>query len=177
MAGSSPRKRKVLSESSTDGILHRLPEHCEYVPASRNSKQDFNQLSRRRYNVLRHTDSCAAQFVQFYYKTFDENRGGLQALYRPQSMLTFESNAVQGTEGIMERLTNLPFQKVVHQVATLDSQPASEDGAILVLVTGALLVDEEGRPMSYTQVFTLRPDDNGSYFVFNDVFRLVYPAA
>lgn len=30
---------------------------------------------------LRHTDSCAAQFVQFYYKTFDENRGGLQALY------------------------------------------------------------------------------------------------
>ncbi|KAK8152651.1 putative nuclear transport factor NTF-2, partial [Phyllosticta citribraziliensis] len=119
----------------------------------------------------------AAQFVQFYYKTFDENRGGLQALYRPQSMLTFESNAVQGTEGIMERLTNLPFQKVVHQVATLDSQPASEDGSILVLVTGALLVDEEGRPMSYTQVFTLRPDGNGSYFVFNDVFRLVYPAA
>lgn len=30
--------------------------------------------------------------------------------------------------------------------------------------------------MSYVQTFQLLPD-GGSYFVFNDVFRLVYPAA
>ena len=35
-------------------------------------------------------------------------------------------------------------------------------------------VDEEERPMSYTQVFQLLPDA-GSYFVFNDVFKLIYP--
>lgn len=35
---------------------------------------------------------------------------------------------------------SLPFSKVVHQVATLDAQPSSESGGILVLVTGALLV-------------------------------------
>ncbi|KAF4306596.1 Nuclear transport factor 2 [Botryosphaeria dothidea] len=120
--------------------------------------------------------NIATQFVQFYYKTFDENRGQLASLYRDQSMFTFEANSVQGTGGIVEKLTNLPFQKVVHQVATLDAQPASEDGSILVLVTGALLVDEEQRPMSYTQAFQLRPDGAGSYFVFNDVFRLVYAA-
>ncbi|KAF2145089.1 uncharacterized protein K452DRAFT_265708 [Aplosporella prunicola CBS 121167] len=120
--------------------------------------------------------NVATQFVQFYYKTFDENRQGLFALYRDQSMLTFESNATQGATGIMERLGNLPFQKVQHQVATLDAQPASEDGSILVQVTGALLVDEEQRPMSYTQTFQLRPDGAGSYFVFNDIFRLVYAA-
>lgn len=28
--------------------------------------------------------------------------------------------------------------------------------------------------MNYTQVFQLLPDGNGSYFVFNDIFRLVY---
>lgn len=33
----------------------------------------------------------------------------------------------------------LPFQKVVHQVSTLDAQP-SNNGGILVMVTGALLV-------------------------------------
>jgi hypothetical protein len=31
--------------------------------------------------------------------------------------------------------------------------------------------------MSYTQVFQLKPDGAGSYYVFNDIFRLVYPAA
>jgi hypothetical protein len=31
--------------------------------------------------------------------------------------------------------------------------------------------------MSYTQSFQLLPDGSGSYYVFNDVFRLVYAAA
>jgi hypothetical protein len=46
----------------------------------------------------------------------------------------------------------------------------------MVLVTGALLVDAEQRPMSYTQVFQLLPDGN-SFYVYNDIFRLVYSAA
>ncbi|KAL8691996.1 MAG: hypothetical protein Q9218_002888 [Villophora microphyllina] len=116
----------------------------------------------------------AQQFTQFYYSTFDENRSNLAALYRDQSMLTFESNAVQGTSGIVEKLVGLPFQKIKHQVATLDAQPSSEQGGILVMVTGALLVDEEERPMNYTQVFQLQPDGQGSYFVFNDMFKLIY---
>jgi len=43
-----------------------------------------------------------------------------------------------------------------------------------VQVTGALLVDEEQRPMNYAQTFQLLPDGQGSYFVFNDIFRLIY---
>lgn len=80
-------------------------------------------------------------------------------------------------------------------------------GGILVMVTGALLVniiyprrqsvyfsvgyylangttiyyvfqvDDEQKPMSYTQTFQLLPDGQGSYFVFNDIFRLIYSAA
>ncbi|KAL8665079.1 MAG: hypothetical protein Q9202_002479 [Teloschistes flavicans] len=114
------------------------------------------------------------QFTQFYYTTFDENRSNLAALYRDQSMLTFESNAVQGTSSIVDKLVTLPFEKIKHQVATLDAQPSSEQGGILVMVTGALLVDEEERPMNYTQVFQLQPDGQGSYFVFNDMFKLIY---
>ncbi|OJJ00409.1 hypothetical protein ASPVEDRAFT_39873 [Aspergillus versicolor CBS 583.65] len=92
-------------------------------------------------------------------------------------MLTFETASVQGVSAIIEKLSNLPFQKVQHQVATLDSQPSSEQGGILVLVTGALLVDDEKKPMNYTQTFQLQPDGAGSYFVFNDIFRLIYNAA
>ncbi|EEA26792.1 nuclear transport factor NTF-2, putative [Talaromyces marneffei ATCC 18224] len=91
-------------------------------------------------------------------------------------MLTFENDAKLGAQAIIAKLAELPFQKVQHQVATLDAQPSNENGGILVLVTGALLVDEEQKPMNYTQAFQLLPDGQGSYFVYNDVFRLVYSA-
>ena len=70
-------------------------------------------------------------------------------------MLTFEQQPVQGADGIVEKLVvcyrdcadqgsclrvyNLPFQQVIHQVATKDAQPSAEDG-IIVMVTGALQV-------------------------------------
>ncbi|KAI4275900.1 MAG: hypothetical protein LQ337_002865 [Flavoplaca oasis] len=71
-------------------------------------------------------------------------------------------------------IQDLPFQKVKHAVQTLDAQPSSGEGGIIVMVTGALIVDEEERPMNYTQVFQLLPDGAGSYFVFNDMFKLIY---
>jgi len=120
--------------------------------------------------------TIAQQFVDFYYKTFDADRTQLAALYRDKSMLSFEKEQFAGTQGILEKLTNLPFQKVQHRVDTTDAQPSSLEGAILVMVTGALLVDDQPQPMSYVQTFNLMPE-SGSYFVFNDIFRLVYPAS
>ncbi|ETI21325.1 hypothetical protein G647_07671 [Cladophialophora carrionii CBS 160.54] len=110
------------------------------------------------------------QFVEFYYKTFDSDRTQLAALYRDKSMLTFEKEQFMGTQSILEKLTNLPFQKVQHRIDTTDAQPFNEQGGILVLVTGALMVDDQQHPMSYVQTFSLVPE-GGSYFVFNDVFR------
>ncbi|KAK8069311.1 nuclear transport factor 2 (NTF2) domain-containing protein [Apiospora phragmitis] len=117
-------------------------------------------------------EEVAKQFVTFYYSQFDTDRKTLSALYRENSMLTFESSASLGAQAIVEKLSGLPFQQVKHQVATLDAQP-STGGGVLVLVTGQLLVDEEQRPMNYTQTFHLVPE-GGSFFVFNDIFKLVY---
>ncbi|KFA68224.1 hypothetical protein S40285_01614 [Stachybotrys chlorohalonatus IBT 40285] len=118
------------------------------------------------------------QFIEFYYNTFDSDRKNLGNLYREQSMLTFESASVLGANAIVEKLTecaqSLPFEKVKHQVSTLDAQPTNLDGGIIILVTGQLLVDEEGRPMNYTQAFQLARDPSGNYFVYNDLFKLVY---
>ncbi|KAK3690781.1 Nuclear transport factor 2 [Vermiconidia calcicola] len=122
-------------------------------------------------------ENIAKQFVEYYYKTFDTDRTQLQPLYRDESMLTFEASPCQGAMAIVDKLKNLPFQKVEHQVATIDAQPSNPSGGIVVIVSGALLVEEERRPMSYTQTFQLLPDGANSYFIFNDVFRLVYPAA
>ncbi|KXL44441.1 hypothetical protein M433DRAFT_144917 [Acidomyces richmondensis BFW] len=122
-------------------------------------------------------ENIAKQFVEFYYKTFDgADRTQLAALYGNDSMLTFEAAPCQGVGSIIQKLQDLPFKEVQHQVATLDAQPSDAQGGILVVVSGALLVEAEKRPMSYTQTFQLKPRDN-SYYVFNDIFRLVYPAA
>ncbi|KAF4595552.1 nuclear transport factor 2 [Ophiocordyceps camponoti-floridani] len=120
-------------------------------------------------------EEVAKQFIEFYYNTFDTDRKSLLTLYREQSMLTFESASCRGCNSIVEKLASLPFQRVKHQVATLDAQPSISDGGIFIMVTGQLLVDEEQRPMNYTQAFQLARDPaNGQYFVFNDVFKLVY---
>ncbi|KAK0382809.1 hypothetical protein NLU13_9904 [Sarocladium strictum] len=119
-------------------------------------------------------EEVAKQFIEFYYNTFDGDRKGLHSLYREQSMLTFESASVLGAAPITEKLAGLPFEKVKHQVDTLDAQPTMNEGGIIILVTGKLLVDEEQRPMNYTQTFQLARDPSGTYFVFNDIFKLVY---
>ncbi|KAF4122684.1 Nuclear transport factor 2 (NTF2) domain [Geosmithia morbida] len=114
------------------------------------------------------------QFVELYYNQFDSDRKALASLYREQSMLTFESSSVLGATAITDKLSSLPFGTVKHQVSTLDAQPGIVDGGIVILVTGQLLVDEEQRPMNYTQAFQLARDPSGQYFVFNDIFKLVY---
>lgn len=77
---------------------------------------------------------------------------------------------------LLTLMQDLPFGKIQHRVDTKDAQPSNESGGILVMVTGALLIEGEQRPMSYVQTFQLMPE-NGTYFIFNDVFKLVYPAA
>lgn len=56
-------------------------------------------------------------------------------------MLTFEGQRYSGDQKIVEKLAGLPFQKVQHQVVTVDAQPSNpQPGPILVSVTGRLLV-------------------------------------
>ncbi|KAK0742461.1 hypothetical protein B0T21DRAFT_361424 [Apiosordaria backusii] len=115
----------------------------------------------------------ATQFVTHYYTTFDTNREILGGLYRENSMLTFESSQSLGAANIAEKLANLPFQKVKHEFATADAQPTAT-GGIVILVTGKLLVDDEARPLSFSQAFQLCQDPQGQWFVFNDIFKLVF---
>lgn len=124
-------------------------------------------------------DSDAGQFVQYYYDTFDSpaNRTGLAAFYRDTSVLTFDGQTCQGVASITEKLTTgLPFQKVRHTISTLDYQPSSSPqqgrGGIVVVVAGAILVDDEQRPINYVHFFQLA-QDGGNYFIQNDIFRLL----
>lgn len=109
-------------------------------------------------------------------------------------MLTFEANQFGGVDAIINKLKELPFQKVEHEVHTLDAQPSNPGQAsLLVLVTGKLKVsclkntslpaaaaytwpgqvDGGENTLGFSQAFHLLPEGQ-TYFVLNDVFRLVY---
>jgi len=116
----------------------------------------------------------ATEFATWYYKTIDgTDRSGLSVVYRPHSMMTFETNQVQGVGAIKEKLISLPFQKLNHQISTLDAHPSGESGSIIVLITGQLLIDDNEHPQKYSQCFHLVPE-GGTYYVLNDIFRLIY---
>lgn len=119
-------------------------------------------------------NAIAKQFTDFYYITFDSNRAGLSSLYRDNSMLSWEGSPLVGATAIAEKITSLPFEKVQHKVTTLDAQPSSTSVASLIVsVTGLLVVDDSPNPLQFSQVFHLIPD-SGSYYVYNDIFRLNY---
>ncbi|KDE06949.1 nuclear transport factor 2 [Microbotryum lychnidis-dioicae p1A1 Lamole] len=119
-------------------------------------------------------NAIAKQFTDFYYQTFDSNRSGLAPLYRDHSMLSFEGQPTSGATAIVEKLVGLPFQTVQHRITTMDAQPASQtEASMIVLVTGQLITGDEANALSFSQTFHLKPAD-GSYYVYNDVFRLVY---
>lgn len=83
-----------------------------------------------------------------------------------------------GAEAIVQKLIELPFQKVQHKIITCDCQPTSavQPNGILVSVSGTLVLDEEGQSMKFAQCFHLLPDpvSPGNYWVHNDIFRLNY---
>ncbi|KAJ2494955.1 Nuclear transport factor 2 [Coemansia sp. RSA 2052] len=92
---------------------------------------------------------------------------------RDVSMMSWEGTQMQGAKNIVEKLVSLPFQRVAHKVTTIDAQPSLPNvNAVVIAVTGQLLVDEETKPQQYTQLFQL-VEENG-FFIYNDIFRLNY---
>ncbi|KAG0332015.1 Nuclear transport factor 2 [Podila humilis] len=116
-------------------------------------------------------EQIGAQFVEFYYKTFDTKRTDLAPLYRENSMLSFEGSQTLGAAAIVNKLASLPFGKVVHQASTTDFQPIGND--ILVNVTGALKIDDGEHPQLFAQTFLIKQESASSFYIQNDIFRLI----
>eukprot|EP00262_Sarcandra_glabra_P009996 TRINITY_DN24847_c0_g1_i1.p1 TRINITY_DN24847_c0_g1~~TRINITY_DN24847_c0_g1_i1.p1 ORF type:complete len:134 (+),score=19.46 TRINITY_DN24847_c0_g1_i1:53-454(+) len=116
----------------------------------------------------------AKAFVDHYYHLFDNNRPSLSSLYQHTSMVTFEGQKIQGVENIARKLTELPFDQCKHSISTVDCQPSTFTGGIIVFVSGNLRLSGEEHQLRFSQMFNLIPTMEGSFFVQNDIFRLNY---
>ncbi|CAK8685071.1 unnamed protein product [Clavelina lepadiformis] len=109
-------------------------------------------------------------FVQHYYTTMASNREGLMGLYGDESVLTLETSECRGRNQIMEKILALTYQKIQHDITSIDHQMISSD-SVLVVVTGRLKTDDDP-PNSFTQTFVLR-QGSGGIFIANEVFRVI----
>mmetsp|Transcript_12327 Transcript_12327/g.23373 ORF Transcript_12327/g.23373 Transcript_12327/m.23373 type:complete len:124 (-) Transcript_12327:22-393(-) len=116
-------------------------------------------------------DAVAKAFVAHYYNVFDTNRQGLAALFQPTSMMTFEGEKFQGPEAIVGKLMKLQFAQCRHVTNIIDAQP-TPSGGVLVFCTGNIQTENQERPLLFSEVFHLLPTPEGSFFVFNNMFRL-----
>ena len=119
-------------------------------------------------------DQVARAFVEHYYSIFDTNRSGLGSLYQEGSMLTFEGQKVAGSQNMVAKLTSLALQQCKHHISTVDSQPSTPAGGILVFVSGNMQLLGEDHPLKFSQMFHLLPTPQGSLYVYNDIFCLNY---
>ena len=91
-------------------------------------------------------------FVDHYYNLFDNDRASLSSLYQPDSMLTFEGHKILGEDNISSKLNQLPFDQCKHVISTIDAQPSSSTGGIVVFVSGSLQLSGEEHPLRFSQV-------------------------
>ncbi|KAI7745162.1 hypothetical protein M8C21_031608 [Ambrosia artemisiifolia] len=89
-------------------------------------------------------------------------------------MLTFEGQKLQGVDDICSKINQLPFDKCHHLISTIDAQPSSFAGGVVVFVSGSLRLTCEEHPLRFSQMFHLIPTSQGSFYVQNDIFRLNY---
>lgn len=116
-------------------------------------------------------NEVAQAFAGFYHDAILKGIDDVIGLYRGHSMMTCETNQVTGLDNIKERLS--PFTKSQREIATLDAQPGGPGGSIIVLITGLVKLEGQDHPQKYSQCFHLVPE-SGTYYVLNDIFRLVY---
>eukprot|EP00796_Vickermania_ingenoplastis_P009525 gene9525-6685_t len=112
-----------------------------------------------------------AGFAQHYYTFFSSDRNQLAGIYRPQTLLTWQSEQIQGGENIIARFANLGFTEAMFKSDVVDCQP-SLSGGVLVVVNGEVLLKGEEHPLKFNDVFHLA-QDGGQWYVSNQIFNIV----
>ncbi|KAL4562490.1 hypothetical protein LXL04_034696 [Taraxacum kok-saghyz] len=131
-------------------------------------------MQKQSQNMEEQVEMVGRAFVEHYYHLFDTDRSSLASLCHQSSMLTFEGQNLQGGNVICSKIKQLPFDKCHHLISTIDSQPSSFAGGIVVFVSGSLQLADEEHPLRFSQMFHLIPTPQGSFYVQNDMFRLNY---
>lgn len=85
--------------------------------------------------------------------------------------MTFEGQQFGGSAAIVGKLQQVG--QVKHTMKSMDVQPSTTASAILIFVTGTILIGGDN-PLHFCEMFQLVSTGPQAYYVHNDVFRLNY---
>ncbi|KAH9598429.1 Nuclear transport factor 2 [Trypanosoma melophagium] len=110
-------------------------------------------------------------FVRQYYEFFSTNRAQLAGVYRPNSLMTWLGEQLQGGEAIMARFATLGFDEAQFKPEDIDCHP-SVSGGVLVVVNGEVMLKGERHTLKFIDVFHLA-QDGGQWYISNQIFRIL----
>lgn len=122
------------------------------------------------YAIMSFTDVGKA-FAQHYYSLFANQRQQLGGVYRANSLMTWQSDQMQGVDSILARFQNLGFTEAQFKSDSIDCQP-SLSGGVLVVVNGEVLLKDERHPLKFVDMFHLA-QDAGQWYVSNQIFNII----
>ncbi|KAG9131498.1 hypothetical protein Leryth_024955 [Lithospermum erythrorhizon] len=131
-------------------------------------------------------DTVSKAFVEHYYTTFDTNRSGLAGLYQEQSMLSFEGQKIRKNilTNSYSNNANIRSPPLIVNLRDLLEECSSSFPGIFNSKANNTLSNSPSLcflksdfpfdiPFSFI-MFHLIPTPQGSFYVFNDIFRLNY---
>ncbi|XP_064958601.1 nuclear transport factor 2-like isoform X2 [Musa acuminata AAA Group] len=115
-------------------------------------------------------------FVQQYYQILHQSPEMVHKFYQDSSIVNRpnsdgEMTSVTTMQAINEKIMSLDFRNCFTEIKTIDSQLSYQNG-VLIVVTGSF-IGQENVKSKFAQSFFLAPQENGGYFVLNDVFRFL----
>ncbi|KAJ6841624.1 putative G3BP-like protein [Iris pallida] len=108
-------------------------------------------------------------FVHQYYHVLLTSPDLVHRFYQDSSILTRPNSDEEITPAINDKLLSYNFNR--SEIESIDSQ-ASYHSGVMIVVTGCLTGNDNSR-RKFTQSFFLAPQDNGGFFVLNDIFRFL----
>lgn len=113
-------------------------------------------------------------FVQQYYNILHHSPDIVYKFYQDSSILgrPEEDGSMSSTttmQAINDKIVSLHYEDLRAEIKSIDSQE-SFNGGVFVLVTGYLM-GKDSEIRKFTQSFFLAPQDQGGFFVLNDMFR------
>ncbi|XP_073103531.1 nuclear transport factor 2 [Elaeis guineensis] len=115
-------------------------------------------------------------FVHQYYHILHQTPEQVYRFYQDSSVLSRPDSdgmmtSVTTLQAINDKIMSLNFKDCFTKIETVDSQMSYKNG-VFIVVTGSL-TGLDNVWQKFAQSFFLAPQENGGYFVLNDVFRFV----
>ncbi|KAJ6830792.1 putative G3BP-like protein [Iris pallida] len=108
-------------------------------------------------------------FVHQYYHVLLTSPDLVHRFYQDSSILSRPDCDEVIASAINDKLLSYDFNR--SEIESIDSQASYHDG-VMIVVTGCL-TGSDNSPRNFTQSFFLAPQDNGGFFVLNDIFRFL----